>query len=169
MFKLANSPSAAGASSSPFESATLPASKSSPAKRRLSPVFNRPAAISISGPSILHNSAGITVSKPAGMIAPVMIFTHWPLATASVYALPANAVPTTAKRVALPDFKSLPANANPSIAELSCAGTLIGEITSAANTRSSACAKGSISVCITGCTNCAKNSFTLLAGKAVGS
>ncbi len=41
------------------------------------------------------NSCGTTVSSPAGMIAPVMIFTHSPGPTCPCQALPASAVPTT--------------------------------------------------------------------------
>ena len=195
MFRLASSPSAAGDSTSPADSAGAPCSKSSPSKRRLSPGCSRPGGMSISWfgggfalvvvstalvavvfcaatlswVTSVHSSCGTTVSSPSGMMAPVMILMHSPGPTLPCHALPASAVPTTWKRLTPSVFKSAPAKAKPSMAELSCGGTLIGETTSCASTRPSAACSGTVSACCTGATNSAKNSFTLSAGSAAGS
>ena len=79
-----------------------------------------------------------TVSVPDGITAPVMTCTVAPAGTAPAKGLPAHAVPSTGnERVPRPG-RSDPANAYPSIAELVCPGTAMGESTSAASTRPSA-------------------------------
>jgi hypothetical protein len=115
------------------------------------------------------NSCGTTVSSPVGMMAPVMIFTHSPGPTAPCQALPAKAVPITFNASGASLRNCAPSKAKPSIAELSCGGTLIGETTSCASTRSSAAKMLTVSVCLTGSTSFARNAFTSLARRACGS
>ena len=93
--RLAIRPSAAGPRVWPRRSAGWPCMRSSPLKRRLSPALRMPGGRVMCSPSTFTNSSGTTVSRPAGMMAPVMIFTHWPGPTLPLQALPANAVPTT--------------------------------------------------------------------------
>ena len=62
-------------------------------------------------PCAVVNSCGTTVSSPAGMMAPVMIFTHSPAFTVPVHALPARAVPTLRSVRGWPGTSWLPAKA----------------------------------------------------------
>ena len=103
------------------------------------------------------------------MMAPVMIFTHSPGPTDPCQALPASAVPTILSASDSPVRSCAPSKAKPSMAELSCGGTLIGEITSRASTRSSAAKMATSSTAVTGSTSRARNRFTSAARKACGS
>ena len=133
-----------------------------------------PAGIStiVSSPEdwIVASSCAITVSRPAGITAPVMILTHSPDFTLPCQALPANAVPTT-RNVNGEEPSCLPSKAKPSMAELSCAGTLMGEMMSSDTIRPKAFMSGSSSVAIAGsaCTKCWINSCALSTLKACGS
>ena len=119
-------------------------------------------------PSTLTNSSGTTVSSAAGMMAPVMIFTHSPAPQVPAQALPAKAVPTTFRlNGALPSWP--PSKAKPSMAELSCGGTLMGEMTSSASTRPRASNTPTASVSLTGVTSRLRNSWTWAALSACGS
>jgi hypothetical protein len=55
------------------------------------------------------------------------------------------------------------------MAELSCGGTLMGDTTGCASVRSSASARATVSVPVTGATKRCKNSLTACAGRACGS
>ena len=103
------------------------------------------------------------------MTAPVMIFTHSPRATWPRQAAPASAVPTTFNDKGWPGTSCAPSNAKPSMAELSCGGTLMGETMSSASTRPSAPNNGTRSVCVTGSTKRSRNAFTASADNACGS
>ena len=151
MPRLAIKPNAAGVSVLPARNAGSPCCKSSPALRRLSPAWRMPAGTSmtVSSPELctVASSWAITVSRPAGITAPVMILTHSPNFTLPCQALPARAVPTTRNcKGAAPSC--LPSNAKPSMAELSCAGTLMGEMVSSATMRPRACMSGRSSLVI---------------------
>ncbi|MCY1214916.1 hypothetical protein D3C87_800930 [compost metagenome] len=88
-------PSAAGDRRSPRRSAGWPCIRSSPARRRLSPRPSTRAGKQTWSPSTLQNSCGITVSRPAGIIAPVMMRTASFGPSAPRQAEPASAVPAT--------------------------------------------------------------------------
>ena len=104
------------------------------------------------------------------MMAPVMILTHWPGAATPRQAAPAKAVPSARCSVSgWPGWRRAPSKAKPSMAELSCGGTLMGETTSCASTRPSAANTPTVSVSLTGWTRRARNSLTLAAGRALGS
>ncbi|MNT57412.1 hypothetical protein D3C72_1947760 [compost metagenome] len=79
----------------------------------MSPVLSTSAAMVMwpSAAAAVVNSCGTTVSRPVGMMAPVMIFTHSPAATVPAQALPASAVPTTRKVRGWPATSCAPANA----------------------------------------------------------
>ena len=143
--------------------------RSSPSLRRLSPARTTPAGTVMWSPCTRANSCGTTVSSPAGMTAPVMIFTHSPAATVPCQAAPAKAVPTLRSTSGWPATSSVPRKAKPSMAELSCGGTLTGETTSSASTRPSACITGTRCTPVTGATSRARNAFTASAGRACGS
>ncbi len=135
----ANRPKSAACSLRPCVSAGWPSCRSSPIRRRLSPgCTTMCGTVTDVSDTARVNSWGTTVSQPVGITAPVMMRTHWPVPTEPSKLRPANAVPTMVNVVLAFDIRSAARNANPSIAELSCAGTLIGEMTSAASTRSSA-------------------------------
>ena len=70
---------------------------------------------------------------------------------------------------AWPASSSRPAKAKPSMAELSCGGTEIGETTSSARMRSSACIGETASRSRTGCTSWARKALTWAAESACGS
>ena len=103
------------------------------------------------------------------MTAPVMIFTHSPRTTRPRQAGPARAVPTIFSASGWPGTSCAPSKAKPSMAELSCGGTLMGETMSSASTRPRASNKGTRSVWVTGATNSARKAFTASAGRACGS
>jgi hypothetical protein len=76
-----------------------------------------------------------TVSAPGGTTPPVMMRTHCPLPTSPSNGLPANDAPISSNVVSASAFRSAPRIAQPSIAELRCAGTSTGDSTSSASTR----------------------------------
>ncbi len=163
-------PQAAGPSRSPARNAGPPCIRSSPFRRRLSPDCTTFAGKAMRPSGIVCvNSCGTTVSRPVGMIAPVMIFTHWPGRTMPCQALPARAVPATSSSSVPPGRSCALSNAKPSIAELSCGGTLMGETRSAASTRPSASNTATDSVSRTGSTSRARKSLTASADSACGS
>ena len=152
MPKDAINPRSPGRSVRPAAKARPPCAKSSPHLRRFSPRRITPGLMCTLPPSTRHNSCGTTVSAPAGITAPVMMRKHWRPLSASRGVCPAYRVPVTssvnsALSVSHAASKA-PSKANPSIAELSCAGTLMGEMTWAASVLPSAPSRGTHSVCV---------------------
>ncbi len=115
------------------------------------------------------NSCGTTVSSPAGMTAPVMIRRQWPGGTGSARPAPASAVPARRSTLGPSAARSAPRSATPSIAELSCVGTSIGETTSAPSTRPSAVRIATLSTAATRGTSRAMKSCACATGSACGS
>jgi hypothetical protein len=166
----ASRPRSAGRNIRPRVRAALPSSRSSPMWRRLSPVRTTPSGmVTVVSDALWVNSCGTTVSHLAGITAPVMMRTHSPWPTVPSKAFPANTVPTMANVVAASGRRSAPWNAKPSMAELSCAGTLMGEMTSAASTRSSACQMVTVSIPRMGCTKSCTMRWACATGRALGS
>ena len=145
-------PSSAGRTMRPARKAIEPAFKSSPASRTFWPVF-APAANVIDLPFARARSCITTVSEPGGTTPPVMMRTHWPAATGPAKGLPANDAPISVSVASPSAFRSAPRIAQPSMAELRCAGTSTGERTSSASTRPSAERNGTRSVPCTGSRN----------------
>ncbi len=168
-------PSAAGERRSPRCNAALPCIRSSPARRRLSPRRSTLAGKRTWSPSTKQNSCGITVSRPAGIMAPVMILTASPGPSVPRQAAPASAVPTTRRLTEASLDGSAgscaPSKAKPSIAELSCGGTLTGEMMSSASTRPSASRSAIRSDCVTtaGSASRARKACTASTPRAFGS
>ena len=103
-------------------------------------------------------------------MAPVMIFTHSPARAVPAQAVPAKAVPSARRSVrGSPARRALPSKAKPSMAELSCGGTLMGETRSSASIRPRASNTPTRSVAVTGSTRRARKALTLAAGRALGS
>jgi len=94
-----------------------------------------------------------TVSAPRGTTPPVMMRTHWPAPTSPPKGRPANEAPISASVVSASAFRSAPRIAQPSMAELRCAGTSTGETTSSASTRLSAARTGTRATVRTGSRN----------------
>ncbi len=146
------SPSSAGRTTRPFLSAIDPAFKSSPASRTFCPVFC-PGAKAMDLPLALARSCITTVSAPSGTTPPVMMRTHCPGPTLPANGLPAKEAPISCSVTSAPGERSAPRIAQPSIAELRCAGTSTGESTSSASTRPSAERSGTRSTPATGSRN----------------
>ena len=79
-----------------------------------------------------------TVSAPAGITPPVKMRTAVSGSSAPAKGAPANDSPMRRSVVSPAGSRSAKRTAQPSIAELSCPGTAIGDTTSSASTRSSA-------------------------------
>ena len=103
------------------------------------------------------------------MTAPVVMRMHPPAGTVPSKFCPARPLPTMRRRVGPSACSSLPRSAKPSIAELSCAGTSIGETMSRASTRPSTSRIGFISTAVTRGTSRAMNSCACATGSAFGS
>ena len=103
------------------------------------------------------------------MTAPVVMRSACPDGTSPVNGAPARPVPAILKRVSPPEASSLPRRAKPSIAELSWAGTSMGDTTSVASTRPSACRIGTCSISTTGDTRRAMKACAWTIGSAFGS
>ena len=97
-----------------------------------------------------YQTAPSRTSAPAGTSPPVKMRTACPLPTVAAHGRPANDSPMRASVVGAPGARSVKRTAQPSMAELSWAGTSIGETTSAASVRPSACRMWTRSTVVTG-------------------
>ncbi len=144
-------PISAGFIACPRWNTTSPAFTSSPANRRFCPVFvTAPGATTTPSPRSSARSCMTTVSAPCGITPPVKMRTAWPRPTVAAHGRPANDSPMRSSVVGAPGARSAKRTAQPSIAELSWPGTSIGETTSAASVRPSACRMWTRSTVVTG-------------------
>src|SRR5829696_4500398 len=139
----ASIPTAAGSSTRPRSSTTVPWRTSSPASRtnRRGPGSRRTSTVS---PSVAVCSTGTTVSAPGGTAPPVMIRTASPGCTVGSRPVPANTSPVILSATGLASpapARSGPRTANPSMAELANGGRSSAAATSAASTQPRASAR----------------------------
>ena len=164
MPKEANKPISAGFMALPWLKTICPVAKSSPARRMCWLCLAVCCNVAVS-PCQVTRSCISTVSAPCGITAPVMIFTHSPGPIFCAKGLPAKAVPISFSCLCASSKR----NAMPSIAELSCAGTLHGEMIFSANTRLKLSRIGKVSVSVTGDKNCWINCRACVTDIALGS